>query len=76
MSAFDFPGLELRLPSIVTRALEGDACSDLDFKTLKLVPCQYEGMAQWEATSVRVRRLISILVDCLKLKFERIVFKS
>lgn len=55
VSAFDFPGLELRLPSIATKALEVDACSGLDFRTLKLVPCQHEGMAQWEAATVKVQ---------------------
>lgn len=54
VSAFDFPGIELRLPSIVTKALEADACKDLDFRTLKLVPCQHESMAQWQATSIQV----------------------
>lgn len=55
VSAFDFPGLELRLPSIVTRAVEPDACKDINFSTLQLIPCQHEGMSQWEAQTTKVR---------------------
>lgn len=54
MSAFDFAGIELRLPSIVTRAAEKDLYSHFDARTLRLVPCQHEHIAKWEADSVQV----------------------
>lgn len=64
VSAFDFSGIELRLPSIVTKAVQGDVFSHFDARTLRLVPCQHEHMAQWEAEAVQVidRLLLDPLV--------------
>ena len=59
MSAFDFAGIEVRMPSLALRAQEKDVWSSIDLKTLRLVPCLYEGMAQWEANTIKVMLAIT-----------------
>ena len=42
------------MPSIVTRVSEPDAYSHFDAQTLRLVPCQHEGIAQWASATTKV----------------------
>lgn len=61
VSAFDFGGIEVQMPSLALNAKEREVWCKLDFRSLRLLPCRYESMSQWEAATVKVQRATSLL---------------
>lgn len=53
ISSFDVAGIEAQLPSPALSALQRDVWKSIDLTTLNLVPVEFEGMAQWEANTLK-----------------------